>query len=253
MTIELLSIDLSNFCSKQCPFCYNHSDIKGNVEWKPEEIIALASNCINNGVRAISLGGGEPFEYDGIFQIIDAIQPLAYLSVTTNGLPLLEKAVWQKLESHKPDKIHISIHNPDNHKEVQRVIEQLNDLSKTDITAGANLLVTSDKLEYCHDVYAKLRKILSPKQIILVPQRFDKTPTPQQLVHVTGNGLFQAPSCILGCQIPKNFCSVSWDKKVNFCSYAGGKRPLESLTYQGVIDALNKVVFQSCLKFQSTD
>lgn len=253
MNIELLSIDLSNYCSKQCPFCYNHSDIKGNVAWSPEEVIAFAKDCINNGVKAISLGGGEPFEYDGIFQIIDAIQAIAYLSVTTNGLPLLEEDVWKSLMSHRPDKIHITIHNPDNVKEVARVFAQIQKLSETDITAGVNLLVASDKLEYCRDSYAKLRTILSPKQIILVPQRFSQTPSPKKMSDVARNEQFQAPSCILECKPPSNFVSVSWDKKVNFCSYAGGKQPLEDLTYQGVTDALSKVNFQSCLKVQSAD
>ena len=27
--IEQISIDLSNYCSKQCPFCYNHSRPEG--------------------------------------------------------------------------------------------------------------------------------------------------------------------------------------------------------------------------------
>lgn len=221
--------------------------MKGNTLWKPKEVIALAIDCVNNGIKAVSLGGGEPFEYDGIFQIIDAIQPLAYLSITTNGLPLLEKDVWQALLTHKPDKIHITIHNPDNDNEVQRVFEQIKNLSETDITVGVNLLVHSDKLEYCRDAYAYLRTILSQQQIILVPQRFYKTPTPKQLAYVTGNEQFQAPSCILRCQIPENFCSVSWDKKVNFCSYARGKQPLESFTYRGVINALKLIEFQSCI------
>ena len=253
MNIEMLSIDLSNFCTKQCPFCYNHSDKKGNVLWNLKEIITLAKDCVSHGVKAVSLGGGEPFEYDGIFQIIDSLQPIVYLSVTTNGLPLLDDDVRQALLEHKPDKIHITIHNPDNDKEVQRVFKQIKNLSETGITIGVNLLVASDKLEYCRDAYTNLRTMLSQKQIILVPQRFSKTPTPKQLAHVICNEQFQAPSCILECRAPENFCSVSWDKKVNFCSYAGGKQPLEDLTYQGVINALNKVVFQSCLKFQSTD
>ncbi|WP_305156601.1 radical SAM protein [uncultured Muribaculum sp.] len=247
MNIELLSIDLSNFCSKQCPFCYNHSNMKGNVLWKPKEIIALAKDCVNNGVKAVSLGGGEPFEYDGIFQIIDALQPIAYLSVTTNGLPLLDDDVRQALLEHRPDKIHITIHNPDNDNEVQRVFDQIKNLSETDITLGVNLLVASDKLEYCRDAYTNLRTILSQKQIILVPQRFDKTPTPKQLAHVTDNEQFQAPSCILECRAPENFCAVSWDKKVNFCSYAGEKQPLKILTYQGIINALELIEFQTCL------
>lgn len=222
--------------------------MKGYEMWKPEDVIALAKDCINNGVKAISLGGGEPFEYDGIFQIIDAIQPIAYLSVTTNGLPLLERDVWETLMFHRPDKIHITIHNPDNGPEVMRVFTQLQKLFDTDITTGVNLLVASDKLEYCRKVYAQLRTKLLPKQIILVPQRFSKTPTPKQLALVANNQHFQAPSCILGCKAPDNFCSVSWDKKVNRCSYAGGKQPLKSLSFKGLQEAMDLVQFKSCMQ-----
>ena len=53
-----------------------------------EQVIDFASDCIGHGVKAISLGGGEPFEYDGVFDVIDALYPKCYLSVTSNGLPL---------------------------------------------------------------------------------------------------------------------------------------------------------------------
>lgn len=77
--------------------------------WLPDEIISLAKDCADNGIEAISLGGGEPFEYDGVFQIIDSLQPLVYLSVTTNGLPLLQNKIWDKLLLHQPDKVHINL------------------------------------------------------------------------------------------------------------------------------------------------
>jgi len=35
--IEQISIDLSNYCSKQCPFCYNHSRPEGATMWRPSE------------------------------------------------------------------------------------------------------------------------------------------------------------------------------------------------------------------------
>ena len=110
--IELLSIDLSNYCSKQCPFCYNHSRREGNTLWKPQEVIDFASDCIEHGVKAVSLGGGEPFEYNGVFEVIDALYPKCYLSVTSNGLPLENERIWEMLTGHKPYKIHLTIHHP---------------------------------------------------------------------------------------------------------------------------------------------
>ncbi len=246
--IELLSIDLSNYCSKQCLFCYNHSTREGNTLWKPQEVIDFASDCIKNGVKAVSLGGGEPFEYDGVFEVIEVLYPLCYLTVTSNGLPLEDKDAWQKLQNCKPDKIHITIHQPDNEKEVQRVESLLLRIESIGIKPGLNLLVGANKVEAATIVYRRMMNILKSDQIILVPQRFSNTPTPKQLASIAYGKPFQSPACLLNCQRPTNFCSVSWDKKVNSCSFADGKHPLGTLDYRGLINALEKVEWRSCLK-----
>ena len=245
--IELLSIDLSNYCSKQCPFCYNHSTREGNTIWKPQEVIAFAADCVKTGgVKAVSLGGGEPFEYEGVFEVIDALFPLCYLSVTSNGLPLENPDIWDKLTKHKPDKIHLTIHQPDHQDEVDRVERQLRQIAGIGITPGVNLLVGADKVEDVRRVYERLSKTLDPKQIILVPQRFSNTPTPKQLLYVTGGKPFQSPSCLLGCKPPENFCSVSWDKKVAPCSFATCKEPLPTINYAGLQAAIRNVRWRSC-------
>ena len=246
--MELLSIDLSNFCSKQCPFCYNHSTKEGNVMWTPDEVIAFASDCIAHGVKAVSLGGGEPFEYDGIFQVIDSLYPKTYLSVTSNGLPLMKDSVWGMLTHHKPDKVHISIHNADNEAEVERVIGLMRRLADAEIKPGVNLLVPASKVDYCRSVYARLLDVITPEQIILIPQKYTDMPTPKQLSIIADGKPFQGPSCLLECKMPETFASVSWDKKVNHCSYAPGKEPLATLDYNGLIAALSKVKWQSCIR-----
>ena len=247
--IELLSIDLSNYCSKQCPFCYNHSTREGNTMWLPSEVIAFASDCIQHGVKAVSLGGGEPFEYEGVFDVINALYPRCYLSVTSNGLPLEDPMIWGQLCLHKPDKIHLTIHQSDNTSEVDRVERMLHKIETLGIKPGLNLLVGADKIDSCKEVYAHISKLLNSDQIILVPQRFSNTPTPKQLASVAGDKPFQSPSCLLKCQRPANFCSVSWDKKVNSCSFVGGKQPLASLDYAGLMTALDKVEWKSCNSF----
>lgn len=247
MNIELLSIDLSNYCSKQCPFCYNHSTREGNTMWKPSEVISFASDCIAHGLKAISLGGGEPFEYDGVFEVISALYQKCYLSVTSNGLPLEDNEIWQKLEHNKPDKIHITIHQPENEREVQRVKSLLPRINAIGIKPGLNLLVSANKIEAATKVFLQMTKILQSDQIILVPQRFSNTPTPKQLASVAGGKPFQSPSCLLACKRPKNFCSVSWDKKVNSCSFEPNKIPLETLDYNGLKEALKRVKWESCL------
>ena len=244
--IELLSIDLSNYCSKQCTFCYNHSRREGNTLWRPQEVIDFASDCIKHGVKAISLGGGEPFEYNGVFEVIDALYPKSYLSVTSNGLPLENEWIWEMLTKHKPDKIHITIHQPDSEAEVNRVERQVQRIASIGVKPGVNLLVGADKVASTKEVYERLGKMLNSDQIILVPQRFSNTPTPKQLASVAGGKPFQSPSCLLKCQRPTNFCSVSWDKKVNSCSFAPNKVPLETLDYAGLIKALEMVKWKKC-------
>lgn len=247
MNIELLSLDLSNYCSKQCPFCYNHSTKEGNVMWQPQEVINFCCDCIENGVKAVSLGGGEPFEYEGVFEIIDALYPKCYLSVTTNGLPLAGTDVWNKLIMHQPDKIHVSIHNPQSAKEVATVEQLIHRLqNETNIKPGINLLVGADNVDAAKDVYNLMRHSLDADQIIVIPQRFSNTPTPRQLATIAGGQPFQSPSCLLKCKRPENFVSVSWDKRVNSCSYAFGKQQLETLDYAGLMSALEKVQWKSC-------
>lgn len=136
ISIKILSIDLSNYCSKQCSFCYNNSNLLGSVKWGKEEVIAFASDCISNGIEAISLGGGEPFEYYGIFDIIKDLYPICYLSITSNGLPLEDPIIWEQLEKNKPDKIHLSLHNPHNPQELQRIKEQLIRIKSIGIKPG---------------------------------------------------------------------------------------------------------------------
>ena len=237
---------MSNYCSKQCPFCYNHSTREGSTLWKPQEVIDFASDCIEHGVKAVSLGGGEPFEYDGVFEVIDALYPKCYLSVTSNGLPLENEKIWEMLTEHKPDKIHITIHKPDNEAEVNRVECQVQRIALIGIKPGLNLLVGADKFAQAKIVYERMSKVLNNDQIILVPQRFSNTPSPKQLASVTSGKPFQSPSCLLKCQRPTNFCSVSWDKKVNSCSFAPNKVPLDFLDYNGMMRALENVDWHRC-------
>ena len=246
MNIELLSIDLSNYCSKQCTFCYNHSTREGNTLWKPQEVIDFTSDCIDHGVKAVSLGGGEPFEYEGVFEVIDALYPKCYLSVTSNGLPLENEQIWEMLTRHKPDKIHITIHKPDNEAEVNRVECQVQRIASIGIKPGLNLLVGADKVDQAKNVYERMSKVLKNDQIILVPQRFSNTPTSKQLASVSGGKPFQSPSCLLKCQRPSHFCSVSWNKEVNSCSFSPSKIPLNALNYAGLVDSLKRVNWRTC-------
>lgn len=245
--IEIISIDITHRCSKACTFCYNRSNPTGETDWTASEVVSFAMDCIHNGVKAISLGGGEPFEHPEIFEIIEALYPHVYVTVTSNGLPLLDDAVFSKLSAVKPDKIHLSLHNPFDLKELNRIVHQLAELERIGIKPGVNLLVAKSHIEDARHAHREFRKHLSASQIILLPMRYGDTPTAEEINYVVAGTKFQSASCLLGCRPPENFVSVTWDKQVSRCSFAGGKTKLESLNYDGLLMALNQTEFKTCL------
>ena len=245
--LDRISIDLSNYCTKQCDFCYNHSTKEGNVLWNVEELIPFILDLHEHGIEAVSFGGGEPFEFDGIFKLISGLMSEMYVSVTSNGLPLEKESVFAELLENKPDKIHITIHHPENKEEVERVIRLVKKISEVGIKSGVNLLVSDFNAVEAKSVYAELLSNgITSDRIILIPRRFTCMPSLKQLSEVAQGKPFQSPSCLTGCKKPTEFCSVSWDKKVNWCSYAAGKQPINELSYKGLIDALNQVKFGCC-------
>jgi len=246
--LQRISIDLSNRCSKACDFCYNRSFAEGKIEWQPQEVIDLVKDCVKNGLQSVSLGGGEPFEYDGIFEIISALTPIVFVSVTSNGLPLKNSDVWDKLAKNKPDKIHLTIHNPANEEEICHTLYLINLLRQENIKSGINLLVSSDKIQKTkHLTQYLVKSRISRKEIIFVPRKFTLQPTPKQVLEVANNEPFQSPSCLVSCKPSERFCSLSCDKKVNFCSYSPSKVVLKEISYNGIVNALHSIKFKSCM------
>ncbi|MDD4149258.1 MAG: radical SAM protein [Bacteroidales bacterium] len=248
MQLELVSIDLSNYCSKACTFCYNQSNAKGVAQWQPNEVISFALDCAANGVKAFSLGGGEPFEYAGIFEVISALTPHLFVSITSNGLPLIDKKIFDKLISHKPNKIHVSIHNPSDKEELRRSLFLVRKIAKFGIKAGLNFLVSNQQIESAK--YASMwlyRNGILSNQIIFIPIKGKYAPSTKQLAEVAGTEQFQSTFCLTECKPSARFCSVSYDKKVNYCSYSKSKETMTSLDYSGLINALQNIkTFAPC-------
>jgi len=245
--IERISIDLSNFCSKACDFCYNGSSLMGETLWHPNEVIKLVTDCAKHGTKAVSLGGGEPFEYEGLFEIIEAIKPLVYVSITSNGMPLLNNNIFEKLRNNKPNLLHFTIHNPDDGVEVKRTLFLFRKTTRAGIRTGLNFLVSANQIETSRKLVEKLCKMgINQQHIIFIPRKFAEQPTPQQVAYVAGNEHFQSTYCLSQCNPSPRFCSISWNKMVNFCSYSPGKTKLQGLSYQSIINALQIVNFKKC-------
>lgn len=245
--IELVSIELTNQCSKQCSFCYNGSKRGGATQWTVEELVAFIKDLSFSGVKAVSLGGGEPLEYPGLFEVLERTDGMLFRSMTTNGLLLDKEDNFQRLLSARPEKVHVSLHFPENRKEVQRVLRQVKAIAASDIIAGVNLLVRDDQLLAARAAsdFFKAEGI-GVAQIVYLPMKMSNPVSAKMVAFVAGQQHFQSMSCLKACGKSERFCSVTWDKKVAWCSYTRSKARLETLDYQGIVQQLEHLNLIYC-------
>src|SRR5215467_3395614 len=103
--VERVSIELTQRCKKACWFCYSESHPSGGTEFRPKEVTAFVRDLAAHGVRAVSFGGGEPLEYEGVFDVLHELRGTLFRSLTTNGLPLRGDRAVAALARAAPDKV----------------------------------------------------------------------------------------------------------------------------------------------------
>ena len=244
-SIERVSIELTNRCDKGCWFCYNDSRSEGQTAWTVDELVDFVMDCQHHGTAAVSFGGGEPLQFDGLFELLRRLDGVLFRSITTNGLLLNQNL--RELVRAKPDKVHISIHCPHHAREVRRVADQVTRLADSGIASGVNLLVAANRLEATKEAAATLRAAgIGNDRIVYLPLRGTSPPSPRQVAKVAGNEPFQSMSCLGGCGRSERFCSVSWDKQVAWCSYTASRQPLRELNHGSMIDALQDLPLVYC-------
>lgn len=246
MSVERLSIELTNLCSKGCWFCYNQSTTSGTSLWAPHEVVAFVEDCQRHGTRAVSFGGGEPLQYEGLFEVLEALRGKLFRSVTTNGL-LLDGDLFEALVATAPDKVHVSIHAPESTKEVSRVIAQVRRLTERGVTAGVNLVVARARMEASAQAAQRLRDAgIGNDRIVYLPLRGEGLPTPEEVATVAGSRAFQSMSCLAKCARSPRFAMVSWDRHAAWCSYTSTRRALPELSARGLDAALDGLGLAYC-------
>ncbi|MCA9705182.1 MAG: radical SAM protein [Myxococcales bacterium] len=246
MTLERLSLELSQRCSKACWFCYSRSSPQGQRRWTDDEVVALIEDCARHGVRSVSFGGGEPLEEPLLWPVLERLRGVLPRTLTSNGLPLLDPATLERLVAARPDKVHLSIHFPGHRAEVTRVIEQLAALQARGVRCGVNLLVQRSRLAAARQAAQQLHAAgIDNHRIVYLPMRGTDTPTPQQVAAVAG-APFQSMTCLRGCAKSPRFASIGWDKTVAWCSYTTSRRPLASLSFRGLVQALDGLPLSPC-------
>jgi MoaA/NifB/PqqE/SkfB family radical SAM enzyme len=246
MPLELISIELTNRCAKACWFCYNHSAPEGETRWQLDEVLAFVRDCAANGVKAVSLGGGEPLQYPGVFALLNQLDGALFRSVTTNGL-LLHGDNLDRLVAANPNKVHVSIHFPERANEVARVICQVHELASRGVRSGVNFLVTRSNLPAASDAAQRVRDAgIGNDRIVYLPMRGRDTPTPSELAEVAGRTPFQSMTCLTKCGPSPRFASIGWDKSIAWCSYTAARRRLPELTFAGLTATMNGLGLEFC-------
>ncbi|HYF82452.1 MAG TPA: radical SAM protein [Clostridia bacterium] len=87
--------NITSVCNDNCEFCYRNSNSK---ILSLEENKTILRKLIKSGVKKISLIGGEPLLYDGLFDLIMLAHEAGVVtSLTTNGI-LLDKEILTILD-----------------------------------------------------------------------------------------------------------------------------------------------------------
>ncbi|MCA9608257.1 MAG: radical SAM protein [Myxococcales bacterium] len=241
-----MSVEPSRRCSKACAFCYNGSAPDAAGEWTVDALVAFGIDLAAHGVQALSLGGGEPLEWPGVFEVLARLEGHLFRSLTTNGLPLDDAAVLDRLVEARPDKIHVSIHDPRARGEVRRVVAQVHALEARGIASGVNLVVARSRLDAARAAMAALRAGgVDNDRVVLLPLRGADTPTPEE-VHAVAGGPFQSMTCLRGCGSSPRFASVAADRTAAWCSYTRARRRVVAPTHAALLDALDGLGLAPC-------
>ncbi len=187
--MQQLSIELTDRCDRACVFCYARARPDGARAWEPEDVVALVLDCAAHGTEAVSFGGGEPLQYEGLFHVLDATRGRLFRSITTNGLLL--DALLDRLTEASPEKVHVSVHDPDDAGAIKRAAAQVSALVARRIRGGINLLVRRSGLAAARSAARALRAAgVGNDRIVYIPMRYADTPSPGEIASVA-EGPFQ--------------------------------------------------------------
>ena len=239
--IKLVSIELTQRCQKGCPWCYASAVPEGRTFWQPDVLLSFVKDLHANGVEAVSFGGGEPLEYPWILSFLDNLLDVPiFVSMTTSGLLLDDRVM--RLLSTRVDKVHVSIHFPENVQEVTRVTKQVQALSALGMKSGINFVVKGKHPDLEETAVRLIKDAgIGSDRVIFLPLRgvgIPMDPKPVQRLGKILGAKWQSTWCLLECKESARFVSVDWEGKVGYCSYTSAKTKMEEFTYAGLKRAL---------------
>ena len=83
---ELIDMSITNYCTKDCDFCYRRSNSEGK-HMSLEEVQLVVEQAKDAGILQIALGGGNPNQHPNFVEILKIIRNNGIVpSYTSNGI-----------------------------------------------------------------------------------------------------------------------------------------------------------------------
>lgn len=120
ITSPTLRVKITGRCNRTCNFCHEEGDMRGilPVTPDPEFFDCVHTLCDKLNMRKVMLSGGEPTVHPQLEEIFTGIHT-DEISITTNGIKLLNTQDWLHLKNAGLNKLVISIHDSDPQKLIQ--------------------------------------------------------------------------------------------------------------------------------------
>jgi MoaA/NifB/PqqE/SkfB family radical SAM enzyme len=270
-----ISVALTSRCEKHCDFCYAASSPEGETLWKLENVVKLAESCDQNGVFAITLGGGEPVLWNDpsakadFYDLLNELSAFGCdISFTTSAVPAAD---WKRI----PRTIlpRLSLHH---HRETGFICNEIRNAAECRGSAPAvNLLVRKGEMAELLIAAEKLAET-GVRDFLLIPLKragrasgfgSEMIPTEDELGQLVGQfpvSAVKLSSCFrlenqndtfLGCGAGDWFVSIDETCCVKSCSFNNAGVSLSDFHYQEILDALpflNRLKCHSRIKIDKT-
>ena len=109
------TFELSPICNFSCPMCYvrkTREEVEKSIRgaFKKEEWLEIARQAKDAGMLYLLLTGGEPFLWDGFWELYEELAQMGFvISINTNGY-LVDEVVVARLKKIPPLKMNITLY-----------------------------------------------------------------------------------------------------------------------------------------------
>ncbi len=137
---ELLDISITNYCEKNCSFCYRNSSINGQ-HMSLKEYESILSQLKNTHTYQIALGGGNPNQHPDFVEILRMTREDYGIvpSYTTNGMGLTEEII-------SASKLYCGAVAVSYYEPVEKFVDALVKLKSSGIKTNIHYLLTSKSI-----------------------------------------------------------------------------------------------------------